>query len=280
VGVVGVLVAVWLLAPTMARAEGTTARLARGSVIARSVAEALPSPPRQLRSLEDLVGADLPSFFGAFEQAPDLGPPPAASGLTPEIADRVAASTVKVEAGACGRLQDGSGSVLGDGLVVTNAHVVAGEDRVTVERHPDGEPFDATVVAFDPARDLAVLAVPGLERPALPLGDAVAGDVGAVFGHPGGGDLELSPYQVGREVTATGKDIYDGADTRRQVLVLASQLRPGDSGGVLVDAAGEAVGVAFAIAPDDPDVAYALTIEEVQAVLAGPLEPTSAGPCL
>jgi S1-C subfamily serine protease len=279
-GVLGVVVAVWLLAPAMARVPGDAARLARGSTIAGAVAEVLPAPPDSLRSIERLVGTQLPDVLDAFERAPELGPPPEASGLTPELAEQVAQSTVMVEASACGRLQDGSGAVLAPDLVVTNAHVVAGAEDVVVERHPDGEPVAATVVAFDPNRDLAVLSVPGIDRPALPLGDAVQGDVGAVFGHPGGGALELSPYAVGEEVTATGRDIYGRSDTRRQVLFLAAELRPGDSGGALVNASGAVVGVAFAIAPDDPNVAYALTIEEVQAVLVDALAPTGAGPCL
>jgi len=279
-GLLGVVVAVWLLAPAMTRVPGQAARLARGSAVAQAVSDALPPPPDSLRSIERLVGTELPDVLDAFERAPELGPPPAESGITPELAQRVAESTVKVEVRACGRLQDGSGAVLGPDLVVTNAHVVAGAEDVIVERHPDGEPIAATVVAFDPNRDLAVLSVPGIDRPVLSLGDAEAGEVGAVFGHPGGGALELSPFAVGEEVTATGRDIYGGSDTRRQVLFLAAELRPGDSGGALIDAAGAVVGVAFAIAPDDPNVAYALTIEEVQAVVGGPLQPVDAGPCL
>jgi S1-C subfamily serine protease len=280
-GALGVAVVVWLLAPAMARVPGTSARLARQSVITGALAEALPPPPDALRTLERIVGTELPAVLDAFEQAPDLGPPPAESGLDAEVAETAAASTVKVEAYACGRVQDGSGSVLQDpDYVVTNAHVVAGADEVVVERYPDGEAITATVVAFDPARDLAVLRADGLDRPALPLVPADEGDVGAVFGHPGGGPLELSPFQVGREVTATGRDIYDAAPTSRQVLFVAAQLQPGDSGGALVDPAGEVIGVAFAIAPDDPNVAYALTVAEVEAVLSGPLEPVSPGPCL
>jgi len=279
-GVLGVVVAVWLVAPAMARVPGSWARLARGSAIAAAVADTLPAPPAAFGALEELIGADLPDVLGAFQQAPELGAPPAESGLTEAVADQVAASTVKVEAEACGRLQDGSGGVLGSDLVVTNAHVVAGAGDVVVERYPDGEVLEATVVAFDAERDLAVLAVPGIGRPALPLAEAQPGATGAVFGHPGGGPLELSPYAVGEEVTATGRDIYNSAATRRQVLFLAAQLRPGDSGGPLVDPSGTVVGVAFAIAPDDPNVAYALTVDEVQAVLAGPLQPTGTGPCL
>lgn len=279
-GLLGVAVAVWLLTPALAQVPGNAARLARTSTITRFLADVLPAAPDTLRELEQLVGFDLPSVLADLEPAPDLGAPPPASGLSQEVLDVAAASTVKVEAAACGRLQDGSGAVLAPDLVVTNAHVVAGAEDVAVQRHPDGEILDAEVVAFDPNRDLAVLSVPGIDRPPLPMGDGDDGDVGAVFGHPGGGDLEASPYQIGREVTARGRDIYDASTTERRVFFLAAELRPGDSGGALVDPTGAVVGVAFAIAPDDPDVAYALTNEEVQAVLDGPMTPTSAGPCL
>lgn len=279
-GAIGVAATVWLLTPAMAQVPGDMARQARTSTIIRALADLLPPAPDTLQDLERLVGADLPSVLADLEPAPDLGPPPASSGLSPEVQDAVAASTVKVEAAACGRLQDGSGAVLAPDLVVTNAHVVAGGEDIVVERHPDGAQLAAELVAFDPRRDLAVLAVPGLDRPPLTLSDADSGDVGAVFGHPGGGPLEVSPYQVGEEVTATGRDIYGAERTERQMLFLAAQLRPGDSGGALVDPSGAVVGVAFAIAPDDPDVAFALTIEEVRAVLESPLAPVASGPCL
>ena len=279
-GVLGVAATVWLLTPSLAQVPGETSRLARTSTITRVLADLLPAAPNTLADLERLVGSDLPDVLADLEPAPDLGPPPPGSGLTADLQDQVAASTVKVEARACGRLQDGSGSVLGPDLVMTNAHVVAGAESVVVERHPDGEVIAAEVVAFEPDRDLAVLSAPGLGRPALPLGDAEEGAVGGVFGYPGGGALEVSPFQVGSERTATGRDIYGGERTERQILFLAAELRAGDSGGALVDPSGAVVGVAFAIAPDRPDVAYALTIEEVRAVLEGPLATTSPGPCL
>jgi S1-C subfamily serine protease len=170
--------------------------------------------------------------------------------------------------------------VVADGLVVTNAHVVAGEDETILQRS-DGSEVRATVVAFDPNRDLAVLAAPGLSRPALDRSTIDEGGVGAVMGHPGGEALRAAPFSVGQVVTATGTDIYDRRDTTRRVLVLASALRPGDSGAALVDPNGDVVGVAFAIAPDRPGVAYALAMEELDAVLAGDLSrPVDTGPCL
>ena len=91
-----------------------------------------------------------------------------------------------------------------------------------------------------------------------------------VFVHPGGGPLRVVPFSVGDRVTATGTDIYDARKTERDVLILASDLHPGDSGSALVTPAGRVVGVAFAIAPDRPRVAYALAVPELRAVLAGP----------
>jgi S1-C subfamily serine protease len=260
------------------------ARQARGSAIASVLHDHLPRPPDAVLALRQLVGEDVyPRVFESLDAAPDLGPPPAESGLTEETANRVADSTVKVESTACGRVVEGSGSVIADGLIETNAHVVAGGSSVSVIRHPDGVALNADVVAFDPDRDLALLRVPDIDRPPLPLSgtDFGEGGVGAVFGHPLGGDLRLAPFKVGSEVQASGRDIYDSHTTQRDVFILSSSLQPGDSGSALVDPAGEVVGVAFAIAPDRSDVAYALTLDEVRPLLAGDLtNAVSTGPCL
>ena len=281
-GLLGVAVALWLLLPTMGSAPGFFAEQTRQSVVARAIDRSFPRAPDTLVALRRLVGEDqFPQVFAALTPAPDLGPPPADSGLDPNLVARVTPSTVKVSGVACSRLQEGSGFVtLAPDVVVTNAHVVAGEDRPTVERD-DGTVLDATVVVFDSARDLAVLRVPGLDRAPLALADGGEGATGGVFGHPGGAPLRVAPFVVGNEVRAVGSDIYDTSRTERAVLVLSSQLRPGDSGAALVDPGGTVVGVAFAIAPDDPDVAYALETSEVGAVLGGDLAtPVATGPCL
>lgn len=280
-GVLGVAVMLWLLLPLMADVPGWFALQARSSSIAALIDERFPEPPDTLATLRNLIGDDqFPRVFAGLEEAPDLGPPPAVTGIDQAVVNQVVPSTVKVEGIACRRIQEGSGFVAGPDLVVTNAHVVAGENNTIVQRS-DGSQIDAVVVAFDPQRDLAVLRAPGLNRAALPRADVGEGAVGAVFGHPGGGALEASPFQVGREVTATGTDIYDEARTEREVLILAASLAPGDSGGALIDPTGTVVGVAFAIAPDRPGVAYALDLPELEAVLAGDLsQPVDAGPCL
>jgi S1-C subfamily serine protease len=280
-GVVGVVVGIWLLLPLMADVPGWFASQARSSAVAGVVDERLPDPPDTVDTLRRLLGEDqFPRVFDALRPAPDIGPPPGVTNISQATVDAVVPSTIKVEGTACRRVQQGSGFVVGPGLVVTNAHVVAGEDETVLERS-DGSRVQALVVAFDPDRDLAVLRADDLDRPALPLGSIEEGGVGAVFGHPAGGSLRAAPFAVGDSLEAAGTDIYDQQRTERQVLILASSLRPGDSGAPLIDPSGSVVGVAFAIAPDRPAVAYALDIEELRAVLDADLsQAVDTGRCL
>jgi S1-C subfamily serine protease len=189
-------------------------------------------------------------------------------------------SIVRVSGHACDEIQDGSGWVAAPGVVVTNAHVVAGEQATSVI-DADGRGHDATVVLFDSKRDIAVLSVPDLSAPPLALVQGHTGEVGAVYGHPGGGALVVSPARIGEEIIAVGTDIYRTRDSRRHVYVLAASLAPGDSGGPLVDGHGEVVGMAFAIDPGRNRTAYALTQAEINPDLAAAgSSRVSTGPCL
>ena len=144
-----------------------------------------------------------------------------------------------------------------------------------------GNRVQASVSSFDTDRDLAVLRVPRLGLQPLPIASADVGARGAVFGHPRGQDeVAVSPSVIRQHVEAVGRDLYDSHTTRRQVFILAADLEPGDSGGPLVDTAGRVVGVAFAIAPDRPGTAYALTDVELRAAIATPNGQRATGPCL
>lgn len=279
-GAFGVLVATWLLLPTFAEVPGTISSQARNSFTARTVESVAPRPPDTLNALRRLVGdTRFPDVFAALRPAPDVGPPPGASGLSPALAQSVAASTFRVEGEACGRLQEGSGFVAEPGVLITNAHVVAGQDDTEVIG-VNGSRTAADVVYFDPDTDLAVLEAPGLDAPALPIEGGGVGAQGAVFGYPGGGNLEISPFEVREAVEAVGRDLYGNGPTRRQVLILASGLAPGDSGGALVTPSGSVIGAAFAIAPDRSDTAYALAADELEEALAASRAPVDTGRCL
>ena len=189
-------------------------------------------------------------------------------------------STVEVQGVACDRIQEGSGWVAAPGLVVTNAHVVAGE-RNTRVLTIGGARLRAEIVAFDPDADLAVLSVPALRAAPLPMASPKVGMVGAVYGHPGGGPLSVIPARIAQSIVAVGTDIYRTSNSRRRVLVLATRLEPGDSGGALVDTAGDVVGVAFATDPGRDNTGYALTSDQVRAVLAtAGSTPVPTGSCL
>lgn len=278
-----VLLGLWLLVlPPLADVAGTPARLVRHSAVARIMDGVLPDPPDTSRALRRLAGpAASPQVFGGLLPSLDTGPPPSTTGLSAETTARVAASTVKVEGVACYSERDGSGFAAGDDLVVTNAHVVAGEGETTVVR-PDGSRLVGSPVVFDSDRDVAVLRVPGLGLPALALATGQVGMQVAVFGHPDGVDaLRVAPASIRQRVTAVGRGLYDGSVVRRQVYVLAARLAPGDSGAAVVDVHGNAVGLAFAVAPDRETTAYALTTEEVVAALeAGLSTKVDTGPCL
>ncbi len=283
VGAAGIVVVLWLLVPSLAAVPGWPARAVSGSGIARWVSRDLPTPPSALQVLRRMVGKDAPQVFAVLQPGVSSGPPPAGIPLSGPVASSVLASTVKVEGQACNRIYEGSGFAVAPDLIVTNAHVVAGEPvGQTDVLEPNGRRLPADVVMFDPRRDLALLSVRSLGENPLPLANPQVGQVGAVFGHPNGQDqVAVTPARVAQEEVAVGRDLYDVHTTRREVLILASALAHGDSGGALVDTAGQVVGVAFAISADQPNVSYALATSEVRSALAEPRAPhTPTGPCL
>jgi S1-C subfamily serine protease len=209
-----------------------------------------------------------------------VGPPPEDVPVAAAVVARAVASTSNIEADGCGGRHEGSGFAVADDLVATNAHVVAGADRVRA-RLPNGKLLRATIVAFDERRDLALLSVPGLGQQPLAIGEAKEGEGGAVLGYPGGQDtVRVAPAIIRDEAPTIGRDIYGRSRTERQVLYLASQLQPGDSGSALINGSGQVVGVAFAIAPDRPGTSYAVDDSELRAMLGVPRAPGAGGPCI
>jgi len=281
VGLAGVLIGVWLFLPVVAQVPGDAARLARTSKIVTAVHDIAPEPPDTTRTLRRLVGdARIPDVFADLRPAPDTGPPPSAVPVDPAIVARAVASTANIESFGCGGLHEGSAFAVAENTLVTNAHVVAGGERIRA-RLANGRLLKVTVVMFDKDKDIAVLDVRDLRLPPLAISTAKAGSQGAVLGYPGGQNtVRVAPAVVRQKAPAVGKDIYDRSTTRREVLFMASNLRPGDSGSALIDTAGSVMGVAFAIAPDRPGTSYALADSELRSALAEPRAPGAGGPCV
>ena len=280
-GVLGVVVLAWLILPVMAETKGWPTSAARGSVIAREISNSLPSPPSQITDLErQLTGGEFPKVFSGLRSAPEIVAPPEGSTITQDQLTAASRSSVRIEATACDRVQAGSGFFVADNLIATNAHVVSGSTSVQVVTADEGDVTAGQVVAFDPSVDLALIAT-DLNRPALPLADPVVGDRGLVMGFPGGGPFAPSPFEVGERVDASGYDIYDRSEVTRDLLVLGSNLEPGDSGSAVLRADGSVIGVAVAIAPDKPGVSYALSATELsQLIQQGTGAAVSTGSCV
>lgn len=283
IAVIATVAAVWLMALLLS--AGPTRAISAAinqSAIVKTLTRKLPDQPQVFSQLRHLIDTSrFPQVFEGLEPEP---PKPIALPDDPAIkaADSAAAaSTVKVFGPACGGIQTGSGFVAGAGLVVTNAHVVAGIDNVTIEdrsgRHP------ATVVLFDPDLDLAVVRTTGLIGKPLPLSGSVQdrGAGAAFLGFPGGGPYRAQGAAVLQSFTATGRDIYGKDTTRRSVYQLQAAVREGNSGGPFVTTDGTVLGVIFAASTTDGNIGYALTspqvIEKVNAARnAGRVD---TGPC-
>ena len=191
---------------------------------------------------------------------------------------------VRSESDGCDQAQVGSGWVVARGRVATNAHVVAGAERVSVSVRGTGRERPARVVAFDPRRDVAVLEVPELGAPVVDQGPALAsGAEAALAGFPGDQGLSVGAARVRDVLRARGADIYGNPDVSREIYSLRAQVRRGASGGPVLDRRGRVVGMVFATSLDDKDTGYALTLDEIAPVLRrGVLgsRPVSTGACL
>jgi hypothetical protein len=205
--------------------------------------------------------------------------PQAAIAQDPDV-QRAGDSVLKVLGTACGLGIEGSGWVGGPGLVVTNAHVVAGEDDTTVTTR-SGTSLDATAVHYDPRNDLAVLRVPGLGLPSLPIASqAAAGTPGAVLGYPENGPFAISPVRIGTTGKVISQDSYGRGPIEREMSPFRGEVRSGNSGGPAVGGSGDVLTTVFAAQKGHgPPGGLGVPDDVVQQALQGNLSPTGTGPC-
>jgi S1-C subfamily serine protease len=287
-GVIGLLLAAWAVGLAVSSSAIPHASAAvRESRILRAVDDVVPVSPDSLRqAFQSVVAAGrFPEVVAPWVPEPILqvDPPSGALGRDPEIR-QAAQSVVKVvgRAAECNRVIEGTAFVVAPERVMTNAHVLAGvrSPRVGI---PDGEPLTAEVVLFDPDTDIAVLAVPGLDRPVLERDANVRpGDDAAVVGYPNNGPLSVEPVRVRGEHALMGRDIYGDNAVTREVISLRGSVQPGNSGGPLVSDEGAVYGVIFAASLTDPDTGYALSLRQIDDALRQAETASTAvstGPC-
>jgi S1-C subfamily serine protease len=255
----------WFLGLSLARVPSPQLSSAiQRSAVLRALDGIAPRPPGFLARVEAIIsGVNFaPVFSGLEPPAPSPQPLPASID-TPGVRN-AESETLKIQGYGCGGIVFGSGFPVGPGMVLTNAHVVAGTQGTTVRGPADRSGLPARVVLFDPQRDVAILYVPRLALAPLPEAGAGQGTQGAAIGYPGGGTELGVAAAVDREVRAEGRDIYGQSLVVRNIWIIEARVVPGNSGGPLVDLNGNVIGVIFAASTSSPGTAYALTDTEVQ----------------
>jgi uncharacterized membrane protein required for colicin V production len=234
---------VWILAAVAAQAPGQSNLRVdiQRSAILRTLNEILPPTGPILNALARLD--PLPSISGP---SPDVAPPPSGVARAPGVR-RAERSVVRVLGTACGLAIEGSGWVAAPGLVVTNAHVVAGEQDTSVEVGGSPPGLPAQAVAFDPTNDVAVLHVSELNLGSLSLSPEVSpGAAGAIVGYPENGPLDGEPARIGRTQTVLTQNAYGQGPVSRLLTPLRGLVRAGNSGGPVVDLGGQVLTTVFA----------------------------------
>ncbi|MGH3775162.1 MAG: MarP family serine protease [Pseudonocardiaceae bacterium] len=264
------LVVAWLVALPLTKSSaypGVTAAVKDSSVL-RVVDTMMPKVlrdlPGELTVLLDVSG--FPDVLAPFAPTPitDVGPADPVLLNSPVVREaRASVLKVRARAVSCSRALEGTGFVVAPQRVITNAHVVAGTDRVSVETSRGS--LDAVVVSYDPSTDVAVLKVPGLRAPVLELAPkpAITGLDALVLGYPLDGPYTASAARVRDRIRLRGPDIYNGATVVRDVYTVRAVVRSGNSGGPLLDGSGQVLGLVFGAAVDNDETGFVLTEEEI-----------------
>jgi S1-C subfamily serine protease len=266
-GIVIGLAVVWILAAVALQLPGQVElrRDVQRSAVVKELNELL--PPRDV--LNALARVDpFPSITGPL---PAVDPPDRQIARDPEVRTALA-SVVRMLGTACGLGISGSGWVAGPNLVVTNAHVIAGQTDTTA----DGRA--AVAVAFDPRNDLAILRVNGLNRQPLRQSEASQGTPVAIAGYPENGPLTATPGRVGGTATVLSEDAYGRGPVTRRITSFRGRVRRGNSGGPLLDADGRVVGTVFA-SRTGSNAGYAVPTDILREAIAGARGPVSTGDC-
>ena len=245
------------------------------STILKQLNDVLPPSGAILKAL-----ARFDPFPSVTGPSANVAPPDSRIARAPDV--RAAGrSVVRVLGTACGLGVQGSGWVAGRGIVVTNAHVVAGQDDTTVHPSGDGPGLEADAIWFDPRNDLSILRVSGLSgRPALRMNvNADPGLPAAVLGFPENGPLDVEAARLGQTATVITQDAYGRGPVQRTITSLRGLVRPGNSGGPAVDGAGRVVTTIFAAATSRRRTGFGVPDSVVRNALRRARGPVDTGPC-
>lgn len=244
------------------------------SLILRELNAVLPPSGPILRALARFD--PFPRIQGPGANVP---PPDARIARDPDV-QAASGSVVRVLGTACGLGVQGSGWIARDGVVVTNAHVVAGQDDTVVQVGGEGGEVDAEAIWFDVSNDLALLSVPGVAGGLALEDEPEEGTAAAVLGFPGNGPYTVGPARLGPTRTVISQDAYGRGPVQRAITSLRGEVRSGSSGGPVVDGDGEVLGTIFAASTDRDATGFAVPTGVVSDALARAGGAVDTGPCV
>lgn len=258
-------VCAWLVA--LGLSQGPNPQLASAiqqSSIIRKFNQISPGAPGFVLDLERTLSEQLGGtiFNGLEPSLPSALAPQAGNEQSPAARD-AESRTYKIAGEGCGGVVTGSAFAIAPDMVLTNAHVVAGTVTTRVLT-PDGRQLNGTVVMFDPESDLAAIQVQGLNAKPFVLKEAQRGTQGIVIGYPEGGPETTVPAVVNGEIIANGRDIFGDNNVSRHILVITADVKPGNSGGPLIDLDGNVIGLVYAESLSQSGQGFALSLDEMK----------------
>ena len=285
--VIALALVVWIIAMVASVVPSSTVtNQVNSSQVLITLDSLMPAQVRNVFSgVRNLVSqTGVPRVFAGISQVTGPQVPPPDDGITADVADAVRGSIVRVSGSTpeCDGGVSGSGFVIAPEIVATNAHVVAGVERPLVRLRASDSSLPGTVIHFDPNLDIALIGVPGLRQPALPLLNAKAatGDDAVVAGFPESGPFVAQAARVRALMDAVGDDIYGQAGVEREIYVLRTSVRPGNSGGPLLDRDGRVMGMVFGADKGEEQTAYAISSRHLRDAIDGSGSgPVGTGTC-
>jgi S1-C subfamily serine protease len=269
--IIFLLIFVWLSAAIIISSPFSRFNnLIQNSAIVQLLNSRLPPTPPIIERIDGLVKPlDFPQVFAGIPQKLADPVAPAGSEVVRLAVLNAGQSVVKIESRGCGNnISSGSGFIVGDGLVMTNSHVVAGSDANRVIDTSGS--YASEVIYYDPSVDIAILKTPKLKAKALGISSQKysRGQEAVVMGFPSGGKFVAEAAGVTNTLVARGFDIYNKEQVDRVVYEFVGKVVQGNSGGPLVLSDGTVIGMVFASSQNNEGYGYALTGEEISQALS------------
>jgi len=228
---------------------------------------------------ETITNSPLPEVFQSLVESRFVANKVEENIAIPEVIKLTKNSVVRIDgiAQSCSAAMTGTGFIVANERVITNAHVVAGVEEPVISQPNSTLQIQGKVIYIDRQKDIAILFVPGLMGDELTfIGPVTPNELGFVIGYPNGGVLKTIPVSISSEFESLGADIDGKGQVKREVIVFGGEIKPGNSGGPLLNDQGQVLGMVFAADAQNKNTGYALAPQEMVEIISKSNELTNS----